>query len=108
MLRSTCIEAEFEAASGDVDDAGEEPVYIARRATGQDVIIVRLRSVGRELRGTYTILDPSLNRDDVVVLFAQTYLGTLTNHCWRATIDDVVLEPADGATLGARFPYPRA
>src|SRR4030095_15101507 len=107
MLYSTCIEERYEAAAGDLDDQDWAPVFISRRDTGEDVITLKIREEGHLLVGTYEILDPELDRDDVVVLFAQTFLRTHANDWYRDKVDEIVLDPADGATRGAEFAYPR-
>lgn len=103
MLR--CIDRDWEAASGDGLDNGAEPVFISRRETGRDVITIHLRHEGRILTGTIVAIEEELSLDDIVALFARTYLGTLTMDFYRGQVDEVVLIDSRGGP-GARFAYP--
>jgi hypothetical protein len=103
MLR--CIDRDYEAASGDVLDDGSEPVFISQRATGQDVLMIRLRIEERVMTGSITEAAEGLELDDMVALFVRTYLGTLTGDLYRGRIDEVALQASEPRTL-SHLPVP--
>jgi hypothetical protein len=100
----------FEAASGDLDADGAEPVFIelkencAGKPCG-DVVRARLRVAERTMTVAYEALDAELTHEDVVMLFAETYLWTYTNHGWRADVDVVVIT---SSTSGMQSTHPYA
>lgn len=98
MIDRATIDDVYEAGSGDVEDDRWEPVSIWRRADRVDVLRLRIREVPEhtKLEGTYSIVDPSIEQDDVWPLFKRAYLTTLTMHFYRDRITTVNLERDDG------------
>jgi hypothetical protein len=99
---SRSVNAIFEAASGDVID-DVEPVFISKRATGEDVVRFDVTVDDRTLTAeAHPIHDVDI--EELMILFCETYLRTLTDDYYADKIDRVIL--AVGETE-REFDYPR-
>lgn len=100
-----CIDRDYEAASGDLLPGDVEPIYISRRATGEDVIVLHGHVEARVLVCRVHQSAPEFTLDDIVGLFVRTYLGTLTGGSLRGDFDRVEVRGGPlGATAVFEFP----
>jgi hypothetical protein len=95
--------ADFEASAGEDD----EPISIARRATGADVVTAEIVQEGRTLKVCYELADPTLDAGDVKWLFIACYLCEFANNYYADKVDQITLRSKRNADEVMMFPYPR-
>jgi hypothetical protein len=84
------INKTFEAASGDMR-GDVEPVFISRRADGQDVITGEKTMDGAVMTVAYQIVDGTLDDDDVAHIFAIAYLEVLTDGYYDEKVTTIAM-----------------
>ncbi len=106
------IRETFEASSGDMK-GDVEPIFIERRKDRQNVVTGELRQDQGTLELRYTVLDPSLDPDDVARVFHIAYLDGLTGHHWYnkngpkfSRLQLRLIDAVTGATATVAYPDP--